>query len=135
MPEVTGTYEIKSWDENPYAEEEDGGKLTRATITERVQVGELEGDAVTETLMCYTADGTASYAGFMRFVGRIGDRSGSFVEQSTGIYDGTQAKSTSVVVPGSGTGDLKGLRGEGTSESTSQDYPNRPFTLNYRFEK
>ena len=132
-PQQSGKYEIKSWDENPYFEGEDGAKLTRASITESI-TGEFEGDTATESLMCYASDGTASFVSMMRFSGRIGDRSGSFVEQSTGTYDGAQAKSTSIVVPGSGTGDLAGMRGRGSSVSTHDDYPFRPFTLDYEFE-
>jgi Protein of unknown function (DUF3224) len=132
-PRMTGKYEIKSWDEKPYFEGENGAKLTRASITESI-AGDFEGNTSTESLMCYSEDGAASYVSLMRFVGRIGDRSGSFVEQSTGTYDGTQASSTSVVVPGSGTDGFKGMTGRGSSVSTHDDYPFRPFTLDYEFE-
>ena len=50
----------------------------------------------------------------------IRDRSGSFVLQSTGSYDGTAATDTSSVVPGSGNGDLRGLRGTGGSVATHE---------------
>jgi hypothetical protein len=131
---VVGKYEIKSWDEKPYVEIEGGGKLTRTAVTESIAADDIEGETSSESLMCYAEDGTASYVGQLRFVGRVGDRSGSFVEQTTGSYDGKQAKSTSFVVPGSGTGDLRGMRGEGSSVSTHDDYPFRPFTLDYGFK-
>jgi hypothetical protein len=36
------------------------------------------------------------------------------VLQATGTYDGTEARGTWSVVPGTGTGELKQLRGEGS---------------------
>jgi hypothetical protein len=63
--------------------------------------------------MCYREDGTASVVGLQRIDGRVGDRAGSFVLQSTGSFDGREARGSLLVVPGSGTGELRGLRGEG----------------------
>jgi hypothetical protein len=38
------------------------------------------------------------------------------------------------VVPGSGTGELAGISGTGTSVSTHDDYPFMPLTLRYEVE-
>ena len=111
---AAGTFQITSWDENTYEELEGGAKLTRAHVTQDFGGG-LEGTGTWEALMCYREDGTADYTGFQRVVGRIGDRSGSFVLQTAGTYDGTDANTNWVVVPGSGTGDLRGLTGEGSA--------------------
>jgi hypothetical protein len=126
-------FEIKSWDEAPYLELDEGRKFTRASVVQRV-IGDIEGESTSETLMYYRPDGTARYTGLAHIVGRIGDREGSFVLESTGDYDGTTARSTSVVVAGSGTGDLAGLRGTGGSASSAADYPHVPFTLDYDVE-
>lgn len=109
-----GTFEVKSFDEETLDEIDGGTKLTRARIVQTM-AGDLEGELTNDYLMHYRADGTASYLGFQRFIGRVGDRSGSFVQQATGGYDNTQAKATSFVVSGSGTGELSNLRGEGTA--------------------
>jgi hypothetical protein len=127
---ASGRFEIKSWDEAPYAELDEGRKFTRASVVQLVS-GDIQGESTSETLMCYRADGTASYVGLAHVVGRIGDREGSFVLRSNGEFDGTTARSTSAVVPGSGTGALAGLRGGGESASTHADYPYVPFTLDY----
>jgi uncharacterized protein DUF3224 len=51
---------------------------------------------------------------FMHARAQIGDRTGSFVLlQTAGTFDGKEAKGALSVVPGSGTGDLRGLRGNG----------------------
>jgi hypothetical protein len=128
---ATGTFEVKSWDEHPYLEIEDGGKLTRASVTQSF-TGDIEGEGAVEWLMCYRKDGTADFVGLQRVVGRIGDRSGSFVLQNTGTFDGKQAKGPWSVVPGSGTGNLRGLRGKG--EFGAPHGPKASFTLDYDFD-
>ncbi|HEX8218850.1 MAG TPA: DUF3224 domain-containing protein [Chloroflexia bacterium] len=129
---ATGTYEVKSWDEKPYEELEEGAKLTRASVTETFQ-GDIEGESTVEFLMMYLDATTASYVGMQRVVGRLGGRSGSFVLQVSGTFEGGLAQATWSVVPGSGTGELRGLRGEGgfpAQHGTS----NVPYTLDYSFE-
>jgi len=121
--------EIKSWDENPYREFDDGRKFTRA----EVQLGGNDGieGATFEALMFYRADGTSSYVSVMQLTGTLDGRSGSLVLRGTGSYDGTSASGESEVVPGAGTGELAGLSGTLSSLSTHQDYPFMPLTLTY----
>jgi hypothetical protein len=125
---AAGTFQLTSWDENAYEELEGKTKLTRARITQDF-TGDLEAKGSWEALMYYRADGTATFVGLARLAGRIGTRSGSFVVQTIGDFDGEVARSTWSVVPGSGTGDLEGLRGEGTSAAPHG--PNGTFTLDY----
>ena len=107
-------FAIKSWDEKPYSEGPDQPKLTRATVT-KTFTGDIEGEGQVEYLMMYGSDGSATFVGLERVVGRIDGKAGSFVLQRTGIFESGQAKESYSVIPGSGTGDLRGLRGEGTS--------------------
>ena len=74
----------------------------------------------------------ANFVGLERIVGRLGDRSGSFVLQHSGTFEGGTAKATWFVVPGSGTGDLRGLRGEGGFASGHAN--SYLITLDYDFE-
>jgi hypothetical protein len=124
-------FEIKSWDEKPYRELPDGRKFTRAIVALAATGPELEGEATFDGLMYYNPDGTSRYVTLMHVVGRLGGRRGSFVLAGTGSYDGTQARGDSIVVPGSGTEELSGLRGTGESVSTHADYPFMPVTLDY----
>jgi hypothetical protein len=112
MTTATGKFKIESWDEETYAEVEDGGKLTRASVTQAFS-GDVEGEGAVEWLMCYRPDDTADFVGLQRIVGRLGERSGSFVLQTTGTFDGAEAKGDWSVVRGSGTAELAGLRGQG----------------------
>ena len=107
-------FEIKNWDEKPYSEIAGAPKLTRASVT-KVYKGDIEGEGKLEYLMAYGHDGSASFVGIERLIGRVGDKHGNFVFQHVGIFKDGVAKSTWSVVPGSGTEDLQGLRGEVTS--------------------
>jgi len=110
-----GTFEVTSWSEEQ-AEGLDGTvKVTRATFGQRFSGG-IEADSVADTVMTYRENGTADYLGYQRVLGRLGGRSGSFVLQSIGGFDGKVARADVTVVPGSGTGELAGLRGTGTAE-------------------
>jgi hypothetical protein len=107
-------FAIKSWDETPYSEGPDLPKLTRATVI-KTFTGDIEGEGHVEYLMMYRSDGSATFVGLERITGRIGDRAGSFVLQRTGVFEGGQAKESYSVIPGSATGELRGLVGDGTS--------------------
>jgi len=129
--QATCTFEGKTWDEQPYNEIEGGPKLTRATVTNAFQ-GDIEGEGSLEYLLVYRDDNTAYFVGLERIVGRIGDRSGSFVIQQTGVFADGKASATCLVVPGSASGELRGLRGEG-SFVAGHGSPTS-FTLDYDFE-
>jgi hypothetical protein len=121
-------FAIKSWDEKPYSEGQDQPKLTRASVT-KTYTGDIEGDAQVEYLMMYRSDGSAAFVGLERVVGRLGGKIGSFVLQRTGVFEGGQAKESYFVIPGSATGDLRGLAGDGSSAVGHG--MEHPFTLNY----
>jgi hypothetical protein len=126
-----GIAETKSWDEKPYDEFEGGRKLTRASVTQSFQ-GDIEGDGAVEYLMAYPNENSASYVGLQKIMGRLGGRSGSFVLQLSGSYDGEMARCTWFVVAGSGTGELQGLRGEGGFRAPHGSQAS--YTLDYDFE-
>ncbi len=78
--------------------------------------------------MCRADDGAAGYVAMERVTGRIGDRSGSFVVQHAATRDSASSATFGTVVPGWGTGDLRGLRGEA---SYRHDEQGATFTLDY----
>jgi hypothetical protein len=128
---ANATFKTQSWDEAPYREIEGEPKMTRVTTTKTFE-GDIEGEGSVEYLMMYRADGTASFVGLEVVVGRIGDRSGSFVLQHLGDYEGGKAKASWRVVPGSATGELAGLKGVGGFASPHAE--SYPMTLEYDFE-
>ena len=121
-------FAITNWEEKPYSEGQDLPKLTRASVT-KTFTGDIEGEGQVEYLMMYRTDGSATFVGLERIVGRIGDKSGSFVLQRLGVFEGGQAKESYSVIPGSATGDLQGLRGDGSSAVGHGI--EHPFTLGY----
>ena len=108
---ATGTFTIKGWDEQPWAEHDQAAKLTHARVTTSYQ-GDLEGEGTSGLLMVYDQD-DAAYSGYERFVGSLEGRQGSFVLRLGGGFEGGTARTTWTVVEGSATGDLAGLQGEG----------------------
>jgi hypothetical protein len=121
-------FAIQSWDEKPYGAGQDLPKLTQATVV-RAFTGDIEGEGRVEYLMMYRDDGTATFVGLERIVGRLGGKAGSFVLQRQGTFEGGQAKESYSVIPGSATGELLGLRGEGTSAVGHG--LEHPFVLHY----
>jgi hypothetical protein len=121
-------FAIKTWDEKPYSEVQGQPRLTRATVT-KTFTGDIEGEGQVEYLMMYRGDGSAACVGLERVVGRIGGKTGTFVLQRTGVFEGGLAKESYSVIPGSATGELQGLMGEGSSAVGHG--MEHPFTLDY----
>jgi Protein of unknown function (DUF3224) len=128
---VEGKFKIENWQEETYGEIEGGGKLTRASVKQAFSGG-IEGDGEVEWLLCYRADDTADFVGLQSVAGSVGERSGSFVLQVSGSFDGGEAKGDWTVVPGSGTGELGGLRGSGGFAAPLGS--EAAVTLEYEFE-
>ncbi len=128
MKSANARFTIKSWDEKPYSEGQDSPKLTRAAVSKTFS-GDIEGEGQVEYLMMYRSDGSAAFVGLERVVGQVAGRAGSFVLQRTGVFEGGVAKESFSVIPGSGTGELQGLRGDGTSAVGHGS--EHPLTLNY----
>jgi hypothetical protein len=132
---ATGTYGIKSWDEKTWEgkdhKQQPGAKLTHAKVVFDLH-GDMEGEAKVQFLMSYRDDTYATFVALQQMTGRIGGRSGSFVIQVNGTFENGAAKSTWTIVPGSGTGDLRGIRGEGSTVAHHSD--SQPYTLDYYFE-
>ena len=129
--QATGTFVGKSWDEKPFHELAGAPRLARASVANAFH-GDVEGDGTLEYLLIYREDGSCGYIGVERVVGRIGDRSGSFVLQHEGNYAVDTATGTWFVVPGSGTGELHGLQGDGAFVGKHGE-PSASYTLDYDF--
>jgi hypothetical protein len=121
-------FAIKNWDEKPYSEGPDLPKLTRASVS-KTYSGDITGEGQVEYTMMYRSDGSATFVGLERITGRIAGKTGSFVLQRTGVFEGGQAKESYSVVPGSGTGELRSLVGDG--RSAVGHGMEHPFSLSY----
>lgn len=129
-------FSVRGWDEKTWegqpAAEVKGMKITRAQVNYLYQ-GDVEGLSSVQYLMVYREDGTGEYAGLEQVTGSVGGRSGSFVAEHHGTFDAQGVKGTMRVVPGGGTGDLIGLRGEAQLELIGEQ-PRYPMSFVYHFE-
>lgn len=110
MTRIEGTFTITSKPEPPF-ETSDGVVLGRITF-EKLFVGPLE--ATSTVWMTYArtpTEGSAGYVALERVVGSLDGRVGSVIFQHSGVMDGGVTSLSLTVVPGSGTGQLVGLRG------------------------
>ena len=128
---ATGRIEVKTYEPQPYEEVEDGPDLVEIHVTETFS-GDIEGEGVVRFLQAVGPDGSASFVGIERVTGSIGGRQGSFLLQDAGTLEGTTVKGDWFVIPGSGTGELAGLRGEGGFEAELGQHAS--ITLDYWFE-
>jgi hypothetical protein len=131
------TFALKSWDEKPYLEMDNGAKLTRSHVA-FVYDGDIKGVSKLEYLMSYNEDGSGTAIGLERIEGSVGGTTGAFIIQHSGTFtkEGEMVTVTGTwsLVPGSGTGDLKTLQinGKMTLEGQKEKYP---FTFEYDLKK
>lgn len=111
--QVKADMKVTSWEEQPYHQLDETRKLTWALVTDSLE-GDIEGSGTLEYLMVYREDGTVVTVAFERVVGRLAGRDGTFVLKHDGGFANGVAAGTSTVVPGSGTGELRNLRGQGS---------------------
>jgi len=126
-----GRIEVQTYDDRAYDEPGEGPTLHLITVTESFH-GDIEADGRVQFLQVVRPDKSASFVGIERVVGTLAGRRGSFVLQDQGTLEGSTVQGTWFVVPGSGTGELTGLRGEGGF--TAELGQHAQITLDYWFE-
>ena len=94
--------------------------------------GDIDGESTVRALQVRRNDQSASMVSMQRFHGKLAGRQGTFVLQGSEIVESGTIKATWFVVPGSGTGELAGLRGEGGFEG--EFGKGSDGTLDYWFE-
>jgi hypothetical protein len=129
---ASGRIEVASYEPSTYDKGEDGAPdIVEIQVAEQF-TGDITGQGKVRFLQTIFADGSASFVGVERVTGSIGARSGSFVLQDAGTVEGTVVSGTWFVVPGSGTGELTGLRGDGGFRADLGQ--NAEIHLDYWFE-
>lgn len=105
---------VRSSEAKPY-DQTASPALVEIRLTETFS-GDIDGESPVRALEVLRDDHSASLVSVQRFRGKLGGRQGTFVLQGQEIVENGKIKATWFVVPGSGTGDLSGLRGEGGFE-------------------
>ncbi|HXZ79061.1 MAG TPA: DUF3224 domain-containing protein [Terriglobales bacterium] len=107
---ATGTFEVKIAPLEPYYK--DDKTLTRFSLDKQFH-GDLEATSKGEMLSAGNPAASAGAVAMEKVNGRLNGRSGSFVLQHNGtMEDGTPTGWTIVVTPGSGAGELAGIKGK-----------------------
>ncbi|MBV9327195.1 MAG: DUF3224 domain-containing protein [Chloroflexi bacterium] len=128
---ATGRIEVQTWEPQQYDDTDSGPNLVEVHVTETFS-GDIQGQGKVRFLQTVRADGSASFVGVERVSGTLADRTGTFVLQDQGTLEGSHVNGTWFVVPGSGTGDLTGLRGEGRFEAELGQHAD--ITLDWRID-
>lgn len=109
MHHAVGTFEVKM---KPEALSEVANKTSIARMSiDKVFRGQLEGTSQGEFLASGSPDGSGGYVAMERVTGTLNGRQGSFVLQQAGMMLDRVPTMSVTVVPGSGTGELVGLKG------------------------
>jgi len=109
---ASATITVHKYEPVPYDQPTEGPVLTRIHVEESF-TGDITGDGVVEFLQAAHTDGAASFVGIERVTGTLAGRQGTFLLQDAGTVADNVVSGEWFVVPGSGTGELAGLRGEG----------------------
>jgi hypothetical protein len=128
---ATGKINVKTYEPAPYDEPGDGPALVEIHVVEDFS-GDIRGEGVATFLQTTIGDDEASFVGVERVAGSVGGRSGTFVLQDQGTVKDAVVSGDWFVVPGSATGDLEGLRGEGGFKAALGQ--SADITLDYWFE-
>jgi hypothetical protein len=121
---------VRSSEARPY-DETASPALVGISIKETFS-GDIEGESMVSALQVRRDNRSASMVSVQRVRGKLGGRQGTFVLQASEIIENGKIKATWFVVPGSGTGGLSGLRGEG---GLAADFgKGSDATLDYWFE-
>jgi Protein of unknown function (DUF3224) len=127
---ATGTVESKSWEQTPYAAAEQAPELAAASGVDDYH-GDIEGEGHWRGLTIAASDGTGDLLSLQRMICVVGGRSGTFVLRISGTFDGAGSRATWEVVPGSGTGELRGISGTGGFETSGET---TTYTLDYTLD-
>lgn len=110
MTELSATFEVTHWDEQPFDEADGEAKLTQAHVTKRYS-GDVDGTSATEWVMAYADDGTAAFVGIERVRGSFAGTEGTLVLRHVGAFEDGAAVAKLEVL--SGTGACAGATGDG----------------------
>ena len=127
---ATARITVHNSEAKPY--DQTAGPALAEIHLEETFTGDIEGESTVRALQVQRDDRSASLVSMQRFRGKLGGRQGAFVLQGSETVENGKIKAKWFVVPGSGTGDLAGLRGEGGFEG---DFgKGSDGTLDYWFE-
>ncbi len=127
---AVASFGVDSFDGDPPYREEDGVGHMRARV-EKTFRGDIDGHGSVEMLAA-RAEAGSGYVALERITGVVNGRSGGFSLLHIGTMVGTETWGRWLVVPGSGTGELRTIRGEGKIDVDAAG--RHTFTLDYEVD-
>jgi hypothetical protein len=109
---ATGRTEVTKYVPTRFDEPTDGPALVEIQLTETFS-GDIEGVGTARVIQAARKDGSANFVTIERVRGSAGGRKGSFLLRVSGTVVGKEMQAEWSVVPGSGTDELAGFRGDG----------------------
>jgi hypothetical protein len=128
MSTAVAPFVIENFDEQPLSEAE-GSRFSRVTIG-KTFTGDVAGTSVVEMMSVHNDAGPLAYVAVERFDVTVHGRAGTFAMQHSANNNGGTPRLDLVVVQGSGTGALTGIRGAGTIDIA----PDGAHTLTLDYE-
>lgn len=126
-----GRTEVTRFEPVTYDEPKAGPKLNEVQLVETF-TGDIEGEGRARVLQAQWPDGALTYCTIERVAGVLAGRKGTFLLQVEGTVQAKHNKGAWSVIAGSGTGDLRGLRGDGGFDAELGKHG--AWTLDYWFE-
>ncbi len=121
-------FEVTGFEPEPLALGEPGPVAFGRVTLRKTFSGALTGTSVVTMTSVSVAETPAGYTAVELVTGALDGRAGTVVLQHSGVVDGADSRASGVVLPGTGTGELAGLRG--TVELT-HDESGAVLTLDY----
>jgi hypothetical protein len=130
MPQVKVPFEVTGWEPEPEPLElGDAGPVAFGRVRLRKSfTGALAGTSQLVMTSAAVGESPVGYAALEVVTGTLDGRTGTFVLQHTGVVDEGAPPPSGVVLPGTGTGELAGLRGTMT---IAHDESGAVLTLDY----
>ncbi|WP_416238257.1 DUF3224 domain-containing protein [Streptomyces mutabilis] len=111
---IQAVFTVDVWDGTDDEPVDDGPVTGRVELAKTYTEGDVKGSA-TGHMVTTQGPGGAAYVAQERVVGTMGGRTGTFVlEHRATQVPGAEPVTWAGIVPGSGTGELAGVGGEGT---------------------
>jgi uncharacterized protein DUF3224 len=135
VAQATTTRTVKDWQRKTWhnKSEVSGSTLFRVEMIHSY-AGAIEGEGSIQYIIGENKNLTGSVIALEKVIGSVEGKRGSFVLQQIGSFDHGKLKLMVTVVPGSGTEQLSGLRGQASLESDlHQEIYSIPFE--YSFEE
>src|SRR4051794_16713791 len=113
MPQVSAPFQVTGWEPEPEPLElGDAGPVVFGRVRMRKTFsGALSGTSVVSMISAAVGESPVGYSAIELVTGTLEGRTGSFVLQHTGVVDDGAPEPSGIVLPGTGTGELAGLRG------------------------